>query len=279
MDGALMRLEELLKRVPDRVPAPPAATSDRVRARVLGAIVAPRQSRFARRAFLLAAAAVVGAIAFGAGYWTGPTEAAADLTIGVRPDSVPAYRSTEVTLFGTVPSGRPGESVDIEANECGQSGFYHELEGVRTESQGVWSLTVPHYIPGALRNNNSNYVVAKTSFRVKWNSRLSQVVTVDARPLVAVSQLGRKVEAGKRRFLITVIAIKIKYRPKVLVERRIAAGWKKLATVAVPIGANGHTVKVWLRAARGDVLRGRITAAEAGPCYVAETGPPTRPVQ
>ena len=76
-----MRLEELLKGVPDRVPAPPAATSERVRARVLAAIVVPPPSRFARRAFLLAAAVAVGAIAFGAGYWTGPTQAAADLVL------------------------------------------------------------------------------------------------------------------------------------------------------------------------------------------------------
>jgi hypothetical protein len=38
-------------------------------------------------------------------------------------------------------------------------------------------------------------------------------------------------------------------------------------------------VKVWLRAAKGQVFRARITAAEAAPCYVAETGAPSRPVQ
>lgn len=278
-----MSLEELLRRVPDRVPAPPAATSDRVRARVLAAVVVPPRSRLARRAFLLAAAVAVGAIAFGAGYWTGPTQAAADLTIGVRPDTVPAYRSTEVTLFGTVPTGRPGESVDIEANECGQSGLYHELEGVRTEGQGVWSLLVPHLVPGTIQNNNRNYVTAKTLFRVKWNGRTSDVITVNAVPGVTIYQLNRKVKKGKRQFAIFVLAPQIKYRPKVIVERRVGGAWKQAATVPVPIttifGGRSHAVKVWLRAAKGQVFRARITAKEAGPCYVAETGPPTKPVQ
>jgi hypothetical protein len=278
-----MRLEELLKRVPDRIPAPPAAMTDRVHMRVLGAIVSQRRSPFARRSVLIVAAVLVGVVAFGAGYWTGPTEAAADLTIGARPDKVPAYRSTEVTLFGTVPSGRPGESVDIEANECGQSGLYHELEGVRTEGQGVWSLTVPHFNPGTVQNNNRNFVIAKTSFRVKWNGRTSDVVTVNAVPGVNIYQLNRKVKKGKRPFAIFVLAPKIKYRPKVIVERRAGSTWKQVATVPVPItttfGARSHAVKVWLRAAKGQVFRARITAAEAAPCYVAETGAPSRPVQ
>jgi hypothetical protein len=282
MDGEVMRLEDLLKHVPDRVPDPPAHVTARVRELVLGAAPA-RMSRSRGGALLFAAAVVVGAVAFGAGYWTGPTHAAPDLTIGVRPDVVPAYRSTEVTLFGSVPSGRPGESVDVEANECGQSGMYHELEGVRTEGQGVWSLAVPHYVPGSLVNNNRNYVTAKTSFRVKWNGRTSEVVTVSAVPAINIYQFDRKVKAGKRRFVIIVIAPKIKYRPRVIVERRAGAEWKKLATVAVPIttvtGGRAHAVKLWLRAAKGQVLRARITAGEAAPCYGAEAGPPTRPVQ
>ena len=278
-----MRLEDLLKRVQDRVPPPPAVTTDRVRARVLGAIVQHGRSPYARRSVLIVAAVLVGVAAFGAGYWTGPTHAAPDLTIGVRPDTVPAYRSTDVTLFGSVPSGRPGESVEVEANECGQSGLYHELEGVRTEGQGVWSLPVPHFVPGSLTNNNRNYVMAKTSFRVKWNGRTSEVVTVNAVPGINIYQFNRKVKAGKRQFVIIVIAPKIKFRPKIIVERRAGAQWQKVATVPVPIttvlGGRTHAVKLWLRAAKGQVFRARITAAEAAPCYGAEIGPPTRPVQ
>jgi hypothetical protein len=278
-----MRLEELLKRVPDRIPPPPAATTQRVRERVLAAIVQEGRSPSARRSVLVVAAVLVGVVAFGAGYWTGPTHAAPDLTIGVRPDTVPAYRSTDLTLFGSVPSGRPGESVEVEANECGQSGLYHELEGVRTEGQGVWSLPVPHFVPGSLTNNNRNYVMAKTSFRVKWNGRTSEVVTVNAVPGINIYQFNRKVKAGKRQFVIIVIAPKIKFRPKIVVERRAGAQWKKVATVPVPIttvpGGRSHAVKLWLRASKGQVFRARITAAEAAPCYGAETGPPTRPVQ
>jgi hypothetical protein len=277
-------LEQLLKRVPERVPEPPAATTARVRERVMRALVTRRPSRSAQRALLVAAVfLLVGGTGFTAGYWTGPTRAEADLTIGVRPDSVPAQLSTLVTLFGTVPSGRAGESVQVEANECGQSGHFHELEGVRTEAQGVWSLPVPHYTPGTIGNNNNAWVTTKTSFRVRWNNRTSDQVTVNARPSVAIYQYSRKVKAGKRQFAIIIIAPKIKYRPKVIVERQVGATWKAFAKVVVPItgvfGGRNHGVKVWLRAAKGQLLRLRLTAAEAAPCYLAETGPATRPIQ
>jgi hypothetical protein len=277
-------LEQLLKRVPDRVPEPPPGTSDRVRERVLRAIVPRRQSRSAQRALLVAAVfLLVSGTGFTAGYWTGPTKTAADPTIGVRPDTVPAQVSTPVTLFGTVPSGRAGESVQIEANECGLSGHFHELEGVRTEAQGVWSLPVPHFMPGTVGNNNNAFVTTKTSFRVQWNGRTSDQVTVNARPGVAIYQLNRKVRAGKRQFAIFVIAPEIKYRPKVIVERKVGASWKAVAKVVVPItttfGGRSHAVKVWLRAAKGQVFRLRLTAGEAAPCYIAETGPPTKPIQ
>jgi hypothetical protein len=284
--GAVMRddVEQLLKRVSDRVPEPSPETTFRVRERVLRTLVPRRPSRSAQRALLVAAVfLLVGGTGFGAGYWTGPTQTAADLTIGARPDSVPAQLSTQVTLFGTVPSGRAGDSVQVEANECGLSGHFHELEGVRTEAQGVWSLPVPHFTPGTVGNNNNAWVTTKTSFRVRWNNRTSDEVTVNARPSVAIYQYSRKVKDGKRQFAIIIIAPQIKYRPKVLVERQIGATWKAFAKVVVPItglfGGRSHGVKVWLRAAKGQVLRLRITAAEAAPCYLAETGPPSRPIR
>ena len=275
-------LEHLLKRVPDRVPEPPAAASARVRERVLRALL-PQTSHSRGRSLLIAAVfALVGIAAFGAGYWTGPTQAAADLTIGVRPETVPAQLSTTVTLFGSVPSGRAGESVQVEANECGQSGHFHELEGVRTEAQGVWSLPVPHYIPGSARNNNIAFVNAKTVFRVRWNNRTSDEVTVNARPSVNIYQFSRRVKAGKRQFAIIIIAPQIKYRPNVIVERQVGASWKAFAKVPVPIttvfGGRSHAVKVWLRVRKGQVLRVRLTAAEGAPCYLAETGDPTKPI-
>jgi hypothetical protein len=274
-------LEQLLKRVPDRVPEPSPATTARVRDRLMRAVLPP-SVRSRPRVLLVAAILLVGAAAFGAGYWTGPTQAAADLSIGVRPDTVPAQLSTQVTLFGSVPSGRAGESVQVEANECGQSGQFHELEGVRTEAQGVWSLPVPHYIPGATRNNNSAYVNAKATFRVRWNNRTSDEVVVNARPSVVIEQYNRKVKAGKRLFVVIVIAPKIKYRPRVMIERQVGASWKAFTKVVVPIttvlGGKTHAIKIWLRASKGQVFRARLPAAEAAPCYLAEVGDPSRPV-
>jgi hypothetical protein len=109
------------------------------------------------------------------------------------------------------------------------------------------------------------------------------VVTVDARPGVNIYQLNKKVKKGKRQFAIFVLAPEIKFRPKVIVERRAGGDWKRIATVPVPIttvfGGRAHAVKVWLRASKGQVFRARITAAEAAPCYVAEIGSPSRPAQ
>jgi hypothetical protein len=272
-------LEQLLRRIVDRVPGPPVEATDRVRESVMQCAL-PRPTSSRQGALLVAAIfMLVGLAAFGAGYWTGPTQAAADLTIGVRPETVPVQLSTTVTLFGSVPSGRAGESVDVEANECGLSGHYHELEGVRTEAQGVWSLPVPHYTPG-VRNNNSNWVTTKTSFRVRWNNRASESVTVIARPGVFIQQLPAKRKVpGKRRFQILVVAPQIKYRPRVVVERRVGETWKRVARVVVPLSATRtHSLSLWLRASKGHVLRARLPASEAAPCYPAEIGDPARPV-
>jgi hypothetical protein len=277
-------LERLLKSVPDRVPPPSRELTGRARESVAEAFrqLRPQTSRGA--VLLIAAIVLVGGTAFGAGRWTSASSAASDLSIGARPDMLIAGHSTMVTLFGSVPSGRAGEAVVIEANDCGRIGTFHNLEGVRTEGGGVWSLQVPRYTPGELNRNNHDFVETKTAFRVRWNNRTSESVVVQVRPQVSIGQLPstRKV-AGKRLFGIFVIAAQIKYRPKVVVERRAGDVWKPVAKVVVPIttnsGSRNHAVKTWLRASKGDVFRIRLTAAEAAPCYPPVIGDPSRPVQ
>jgi hypothetical protein len=215
-------------------------------------------------------AVVIVAVAFGAGYWTGPTHAAADLTIGVRPDTVPAYRSTDVTLFGTVPSGRPGESVQIEANECGLSGLFHELQGVRTEGQGVWSMPIPGNNPTT--SKVFDYIRTKTLYRARWNGHVSEPVTVYARPYLELRQfIVKKKRPGQRNFGLTVGGREMKYRKQVVIERRVATNvWRQVKTVVV----NGGLAFFWVRATKGQTVRARLPEKEAAPCYLAAVTPP-----
>jgi hypothetical protein len=266
-------LEHLLKGVPDRVPPAPPDVSARVRERVLRAFRPHSRSR--RRTLVIAAAlALVASTGFAAGRLASPTHAASDLTIGVRPDTVNPQPGTPVTLFGAIPSARPGESVQIEANECGESGLFHELAGVRTEAQGVWSLLIPGNPP---LSPVTKYIDTKTIYRARWNGRYSETVTVYARPYLEMRQLlVKKNKPGKRLFGISVGGRGMKYRKKIFVERRVRTNdWRPVATVRV----SGGLGIVWVRASRGWVVRARLPEAEAAPCFIGAATPPTKPVR
>jgi hypothetical protein len=266
-------LEHLLAHVPDRVPPAPPDVSARVRERVLRAF-RPGRPNSTRTALLLAAGlALVAVSGFAAGRWVRPAHAAADLTIGVRPDIVDTQHGTQVTLFGTIPNGRPGESVQIEANECGLSGFFHELEGLRTEAQGVWSMPIPGTFP---QSKVLDYIRTKTLYRARWNGRYSETVTVHARPGLYIHQLPApsrtKPKPGRRFFAIGAGGRQMKYRKKVFVERRVGSDWKRVATVVV----NGGLYFGPVRASRGWVVRARLPESEAAPCYLGAVTPPAK---
>jgi hypothetical protein len=267
-------LEHLLKRVPDRVPPAPPDISARVRERVRRAF-RPRRPRSTRTALLVAAGLVlIAGSSFAAGRWASTTYAASDLTIGVRPDIVNPQQNTIVTLFGTIPNARPGESVQIEANECGQSGVFHELAGVRTEAQGVWSLAIPGNPP---LSPVMRYIETKTVYRARWKGRHSETVTVHARPYLEMRQLiVKKNKPGKRLFAISAQSRDIKYRKKIVLERRVGAtDWRRITTVRV----SGGLGVVWVRVSRGWVVRARLPEAEAAPCFIGTVTPPTKPVR
>jgi hypothetical protein len=273
-------LERLLKSVPDRVPPPPRELTGRVRERVVEAFreLLPQSSRGA--ALLIAAIVLVGGTAFAAGRWTSASSAAADLSIGARPDTIMVAHDAVVTLFGSVPSGRPGEDVVVQANGCGRFGTFYNVEGVRTEVGGVWSLQVPHYKPGE-RSNNDEYLATKTAFRVRWNERTSDTVVVLVRPNMGIFQVpGKRPVRGKRLIQIGLIAPEIKYRPKVVVERQVGGSWKPLAKLVLRfLRAGTREATVWLRVSKGDVLRYRLPASEAAPCYPADVSPATAPIK
>jgi hypothetical protein len=270
-------IERLLKHVPAAVPPPDPVLTSRLLERLLRSFPS-RRSPSRRRSLLLAAAALllVGT-GFGGGRWTSPTHAAADLSVGVRPDTVVILEQMPVTLFGTVPSGRAGEAVAIDAKECGRGGLFYQFEGVRTEAQGVWSLSIPGDPSTGSGRWFARYIDTKMSFRARWNDRTSDTVTVNVRPKVTIAQMSAKQKRGKRQFALIVIAPRIKYRPKVIVERRAGDAWKPVAKRVVPLGgafnSRAHAVLVWLRVSRGQTLRARLPAGEAAPCYLPAVSP------
>jgi len=259
-------LEQLLGRVPDRVPPAPPAVTARARQRVLRAF----RPRTPRPVLLIAAVLVlVAAACFGAGRLASPTHAAGDVTIGVRPDVVDTQNGTPVTLFGTVPNGRAGESVQIEANECGLSGLFHELQGVRTEGQGVWSMPIPGNYP---QSKVLDYIRTKTVYRARWNGNASEAVTVYARPNLELRQFVVKTKRpGQRNFGITVGAREMKYRKRVVLERRVATSvWRPVKTVVV----TGGLAFFWAPVTKGQTIRARLPEKEAAPCYLPAVTPP-----
>jgi hypothetical protein len=262
-------LERLLSGVPERIPPAPPDVTNRVADRVLGAY--RRRPQSLGRIMLLAAVfLVVAGTGFTAGRWTGPTSAAADVTIGARPDTIPIRDlQRSFTLFGTISSGRPGESVQIEANECGLSGFFHELQGVRTEAQGVWSMPVPGAFPQSKVNAP---IETTTKYRARWNGNVSETVTVHLRSFVELHQLlVKKKKPGKRLFWINLWGRQMKYKPRAVLERRFGDDWRTVTSLVVN---RFSTTGYWLRAAKGQVLRVRLSDAEAGPCYLGNVSAP-----
>jgi hypothetical protein len=123
------------------------------------------------------------------------------------------------------------------------------------------------------------YIDTKTVYRARWNGRVSETVTVNARPYLAIRQLPapkNKKKAGQRFFGISVGGNALKRGVRIVVERRVTANnWKAVRSLRI----YGGLVFTWVPAKKDQVMRARIPDTEAAPCYIGTATPPTRPVR
>ena len=184
-------------------------------------------------------------------------------TVTVRPgisikaaSAVVSYGKT-TTLSGSVSNGASGESVTVDAKQCGATTF-SRLAGLQSATGGGWSTPAKP--------------VANTVFRANWKNSKSPELTVSVAPLVAL----KRVRAG--RFTAKVSAAVGLNGKHVIVQRYVRSkhAWKNVKQVVLtktqpstpPTLLSSASFR--LRIARGTRLRLLLPQDQAtGVCYVA----------
>lgn len=178
--------------------------------------------------------------------------AAERVTLFARPI---AGADQAVSLFGSVDNGRQGETVTIQARDCGQK-FFRAVAGATTRDGGGWST---EYFAGI-----------STTLRAVWNEAASAELRLPQRVMVRL----RRLRAGE--FEVSVVAKSPFWRKRALFQRfdsRLGT-WKTVKSVVLTqSGAAGNfaasSAKFSSSLPRGVLVRAFIPLAQARPCYLA----------
>lgn len=180
--------------------------------------------------------------------------AADDVTLFARP--LLAAPGGGVTLYGSISGGRVGESIDIQARDCGQRSF-RIAGGAHAAASGEWQTD---FFPGIT-----------TTLRAVWRGNVSRTITVRQRASVRLEPH----PSTPRRFEVAVAAKTSFWRKRVLFQR-LAGTWKTVRPVALTeSSAPPGATYVWSRAQfrttlpRGTRIRVLLPQSQAGPCYLS----------
>jgi hypothetical protein len=158
------------------------------------------------------------------------------------------------TLGGNVSNGVAGETVTINAQECGKTGFT-KIATVTSVANGAWT-----YVAKPTLN---------TVYQVGWKNVKSAQLTVKVGPGVVLKRIRRG------RFSATVTANESFVGHYVVLQRyvRIRRAWKAVKQVMLrtvkpgPAPAMISSSGFGARVARKTRLRLLLTQAQAGSCY------------
>jgi plastocyanin len=159
------------------------------------------------------------------------------------------------TLSGTISSGAAGDTVNIDAMECGKTTFTR-VTSVKSVANGAWSSPVKPTM--------------NTTYQASWRNAKSAQLATKVAPGLSL----RRVAAHRYKASLTAAqALTGKY---VVLQRyaRAKRAWKTVKRVTLRTSKPGITptvvssTTVRLRIPRGTRLRLLLTADQAGPCYV-----------
>ena len=194
------------------------------------------------------AAAPVAALVFAL-----PAAAAQAPSIKATPVTVGSF--TQVTLAGTTGSTKAGETVYVQAKECGVPNFH--------------VIAAPQSVPGG-SSATSAVVEITTSFRARVGSSYSRPIVARKRAPLTLS----KVPNG-RIFLVRVFGGSGLVGRTVRIERHTVNGWvlvqraklrrSPISGVSVPFGISETNVRI---KRRDLLLRARLMDDQARPCFV-----------
>jgi plastocyanin len=159
-----------------------------------------------------------------------------------------------VTLSGTVSSATAGETVSIEAMDCGKTTF-SRVASVRSAAGGAWSYAAKPTL--------------NTVYRSKWKTATSAQLAEKVAPVVS---LGR-IRVG--RFSASVTAAQSFAGKYVVLQRyvRTRQAWKTVKRVTLRTAKAGTaptmitSARFRARGTRGARLRLLLTQPQAGACY------------
>lgn len=165
--------------------------------------------------------------------------------------------NTGIDLFGSVDNGRAGETVTIQAKDCG-SQFFRAVAGTETVAGGGWST---RFYPGI-----------STTLRAVWENAASAQITIQQRAGVGLSKrrLGKEyfVSAGGRKSF---------WRKRVSIQRREGGRWTAVKTVVLTdsyatkgyYSGSGAGAEFTLSVPKGSLIRAVLPLSQAKPCYLA----------
>src|SRR5262245_23549859 len=177
---------------------------------------------------------------------------------GVSLKSAPAvirYGGT-TTLSGVVSNLAAGETVNVDAKQCGTTAFTR-LVGVRSVANGAWSAPAKP--------------VMNTVYRASWKSANSAELTQSVSPLLTL----KRVRA--RRFTASATAALALTGKRLVVQRYVKSkrAWRAVKQVTLNKSKPGtpptvsSSVAFGLRVRRGTKLRVLLPAVQAATCYAA----------
>jgi plastocyanin len=160
-----------------------------------------------------------------------------------------------ITLSGVVSSQAAGESVTINAQECGRTSFTR-LGSATTAASGNWTFGVRPKI--------------NTVYQARWRTNTSGTTTVKVRPAIRLNRVGS-------RFTARVTAA-LSFTSKTILFQRYRTAVRRWATLKrVRLGASTTptagtfvtSARFRNRIRRGWRLRVLLPQSQAGTCYLA----------
>jgi plastocyanin len=159
-----------------------------------------------------------------------------------------------VILSGVASSGAAGETVTLDAMECGKTTFAR-VASVRSVAQGAWSSAVKPTM--------------NTVYRSNWKSATSAQLAVKVAPAISLKRL------GVGRFSATVTAAQSFSGKYVVLQRyfRTRRAWKTVKRVTLRTAKAGTAPTMITsagfraRGTRGARLRLLFTQLQAGACH------------
>jgi hypothetical protein len=175
-----------------------------------------------------------------------------------------ACRCYKLRFSGTIASRAANEYVAVLQQKCGSSSAT-AIAGGSTREGGVWEAEP---VTGGAPGSDSS------TYRARWNGRLSEPLTFRANVPISITQLS----SGRYRVTVTTGDIRQSLKGRVVELQRMAGGrWTRVRRLrlAPEAGSAGTRFSATFRMrARGVTVRLLVPAESASPCHTATASRP-----